>query len=410
MIPPGVRERLAAHVDAVLAGARVPATHRAEIAEELLGHLIQRVKELLTDGLTPHDAAERAIRDFGGAERIGRDFTRTYHGRLWASTIGVLLPAGTPAGRPLAVTLFWILALAMSAVYLLLAGWALAHHPPIRALVLGVGGATASGAILLVGLALRRARGWALDVATAGSLILVVLGVVELASGRISLGGLLALAALLVYFNDPLRVRRWMTPAPEPRGAVIVAVIAIGLPLLQPVAVDFPDPTQAEPKDLHITAWMECTENPRGGTVTVELEWARTSLAPGGAARLDRFGDALVLEMNDQLAAPYGVTRLVEVSTGESVAEPGQHRAAADEMLWQLAGPAVIGIDHGRLDPGRHYRATWAFEAREDADLRDLQAGVEYWHADHFRTEALIDCDGMVLDWWTVPAPLPSGA
>jgi hypothetical protein len=35
--------------------------------------------------------------------------------------------------------------------------------------------------------------------------------------------------------------------------------------------------------------------------------------------------------------------------------------------------------------------------------MRDFQAGVEYWHLDQFRRETLIDCEGTVLDWWTVP-------
>lgn len=410
MIPAGVLERLIAHVEAVLAAASVPAGQRDEIAEELLGHLVERVRALIADGMAPSDAADRAIRSFGTAGRIGRDFTRTYRGRLWASTIGMLLPVETPAGRrPMAVTLFWLLALGMSVVYLLMTAWAVTHHPPVRALLLCVGGAAISGAMLLVALGLQRAQRWALDIATAGSVVVVIFGLYELTRGTISLSGFLALAALLAYANDPSRVLGWLAPTAEPRGAIVVAALAIALPLLQPVATDLPDPTQAGPDDLSMSAWMDCAEEePGGGTVTVELTWARTSLWPGGIARLDRFGDALVLELNPELASPHGSTHLVDTGNGAVVAEAGQFTAAADPMLMQLSGPSVIGIDHGRLEPGRSYRATWTFDAWSGTDVSNLQAGIEYWHADRFRTETVIMCDRTIHDWWTVLDPIPS--
>jgi hypothetical protein len=63
----------------------------------------------------------------------------------------------------------------------------------------------------------------------------------------------------------------------------------------------------------------------------------------------------------------------------------------------------MIGIEHHRLEAGRLYRLTWGFDAWDDVDMRNLQAGIEYWHLDQFRRETLIDCERTVLEWWTVP-------
>lgn len=393
MIPAGVEARLREHVASVLAAARIPATDGEEIAEELYGHLVERVRRLVADGMEPEVAADRAIRDFGAAERIGDDFTRTYHGRLWASTIGVLLPAETPAGRPLAVTLFWILALAMSAVYLLLAGWALVHHPPIRAIILGVGGIMVSGAIFLVGFGLRRAQRWAVDVATAGSFILVIFGLVELMAGNISLAGLLALIALIAYASDRSRVHAWLSSAPEPRGAIFVAAVALLLPFFQHAGVGMPDPTQAGPEDVNVHLAIECA--PRRVELVAQVEWDRISLLPGGLANLDQYGDVLVLDHPDEdVWVLDNYPTLIDTSTGEVVAEPDVAYAPNQERTFAaLRGPHVIQVAWDALKPGTRYRAEWILKPHDAiADQEALQVGIEYIHADRFRWEALADC------------------
>lgn len=75
---------------------------------------------------------------------------------------------------------------------------------------------------------------------------------------------------------------------------------------------------------------------------------------------------------------------------------------AAEHLMLRddLTGPGVIGIEQGRLAAGRTYRLTWEFDVFGDAALSELQAGVEYWHVDRFRTETLLDCNGTVVDWF----------
>jgi hypothetical protein len=63
----------------------------------------------------------------------------------------------------------------------------------------------------------------------------------------------------------------------------------------------------------------------------------------------------------------------------------------------------MIGIEPARLTADRTYRLTWTFDAWDETEMSMLQAGIEYWHVDRFRTELLIDCDGVVLDRFTVP-------
>lgn len=105
MILIGAHARLAQHVDAVLTASSVPARDRDDLAEKLLGHLVERCDHLVEEGLDPIAAADRAIAEFGTASRIGSDLTGAYRGRVWASTIGPLLPARAQPGRPLAITL-----------------------------------------------------------------------------------------------------------------------------------------------------------------------------------------------------------------------------------------------------------------------------------------------------------------
>ena len=180
MIPPRTREKLAAHVDAVLARASIPTSEREEVAEELLGHLTHRCETYIAAGVDPDAAAHRAVGDFGSAARIGHDFTRAYRGRFWASTIGPLVPERARSGRPLAITLFAVQAFALSALYVGIAGWALVNHSPLHAVVLGIGGALVSGALLLVGFALLQAQRWAVVVAVLGSALLLIDGMVQI--------------------------------------------------------------------------------------------------------------------------------------------------------------------------------------------------------------------------------------
>ena len=83
---PQIEQALRAHVGAIVDRARVPPAARDDLAEELFGHLVERWRAHVADGLAEDEAAQTAIAEFGSAGSLGREFGRTYHSRMWAST------------------------------------------------------------------------------------------------------------------------------------------------------------------------------------------------------------------------------------------------------------------------------------------------------------------------------------
>ena len=119
-----VQARLYAHVESILNGAAFRRRDRDDLAEELYGHLWQRWQDALASGLDEEAAADQAIRSFGEPARLGRDVTLAYHSRLYASTVGVLVPTVADAkGKPrgywliyfLVFTTFWVMAYGQAA-------------------------------------------------------------------------------------------------------------------------------------------------------------------------------------------------------------------------------------------------------------------------------------------------------
>jgi hypothetical protein len=407
----GAERRLRGHVDRVLRSAHLPAADRDEVAEELFGHLVERWVSLVRDGLSETAATARAIRDFGTAERIGRDLTRTYRGRFWASTIGVLLPA-TAARAPQPRIAWWLGAsLRFYGIFAAIATVGIvANSTPVRAVVALASGVAATVVIFVAAAALGRRQRWALDAAVVVNVMGLGYGLWTMATtpGLISLNVFVSGILLVVAAIARERLGRWVRRSRPISMALSLAILVslVGGSASAAVIGGLPDPTQAGPDDLHITASMACrNEEPRGGTVTVELRWDRLDLLPGGIGRLEGYGDMLVLEMHPLMAAPFGSPFLTDVETGRRVAEPIAIPPAGNRVLENdfVTGPAMIGIEHRNLQSGRLYRLTWEFDAWDDVDMQDLQAGIEYWHLDQFRRETLIDCERTVLDWWMVP-------
>ena len=115
--------RLRVYVESILAGSSVPAADREDIAEELYGHLWQRWRDALDAGASAAEAVETAIRSFGEAGRLGHEMTGAYHSRLYATTIGALLPAVAPPPGKLWGYRRLRLLLALAAVVELVLGW-----------------------------------------------------------------------------------------------------------------------------------------------------------------------------------------------------------------------------------------------------------------------------------------------
>lgn len=415
MIPSGAERRLRGHVDRVLRSAHVPTAEREELAEELYGHLVERWQGLVRGGVDEAAATDRAIRDFGSADRIGRDLTRTYRGRFWASTIGVLLPATLPRAPQPRIAWWLGASLRLYALFYALATvWGVGHASPVRGILWLLFGAAATALMFIAAMALRRRQRWALDLAIVVNVIGFLYGLYTMLTtpGLISLNVIFSGLLLLLAASQSDRLGLWVRRSRPIRNAhaVAILIVILGGSISPAIAGDFPDPTQAAADDLHITASMTCSnEQSRDGTVTVDLRWDRLDLLPGGIGQVSGYGDMLILEMNPETSAPFGFSSLIDVETGERVAEPNVFPPAGDRVLQNefLNGPAMIGIEHRNLQPGRLYRLTWEFDVWDGVDVRDLQAGVEYWHLDDFRMETLIDCDGTVLEWWRNP---PAGS
>jgi hypothetical protein len=100
-LEPGTLDRLRAHATSIAEAASVPGRMRADVIEELAGHLVERTAALVASGLPEADAADDAITGFGGVAELATDLSGAFHSRLWSSTIGVLLPAiAMPGNRP----------------------------------------------------------------------------------------------------------------------------------------------------------------------------------------------------------------------------------------------------------------------------------------------------------------------
>ena len=151
---------------------------REDIAEELHGHLIERVQAYRDAGMDEPAAVERAVRELGGVEQLGRDFRRTYHSRLWASTVGILLPAVAPREvRPSSVG--WLRF--TLAVVVVLTGigllFTLPQATPVRAIATLAVDAMGLWAPALAFLALARGQRWALWYALSVTVELLLWGI-----------------------------------------------------------------------------------------------------------------------------------------------------------------------------------------------------------------------------------------
>ena len=411
MIPPGVERRLRGHVDRVLRTAHVPATERESVADELTGHLVERWQSLVRDGLDEAAATERAIRDFGTADRIGRDLTRTYHGRLWASTIGVLLPAAVPRApqpriaRWLGVSLRFYAVFAGLATALIVGGLS-----PVAATFWLAFGLASTALMVLAAMALRRRQRWALDLAIVVNVIGLLYGLYHMLTtpGLFSLNVVFSGLVLAIALTQRDRLGLWVRRSRPIRNghAVAIFVVILGGSLAPAAARELPDPTQAGPDDLHVTLAVDCGD--RVTTVTADVRWDRVSFLPGGLANLDQYGDLLLLENSPNDRWEYdSYPTLVDLATGRVVAEPDEWYAPNEARLEAFEGPASapIQINWNALEPGRTYRATWELRRFSAPDVdTTFAASVEYLHADQFRWEQLVDCMGgrhepIVSDW-----------
>jgi hypothetical protein len=428
--------RLQAHVEATIASARVPRQVRDDLAEELYGHLWTRWQEAIGSGLDEQAAAESAIRSFGSAQRLGIEMTAAYHSRLYASTIGVLLPAvAGSADRPAGVgRLQAMLLIPMLGVVVAAAG-ELGSLTPGRAVLAVIGVAAAVSMSLASFLALGRGQRWALRYAQILLFLALAFAVDTLATMpantfELPIAGLLGLYCLGPALGA--QMKEW-TATSRPLGKlmgplVVLAVVAgLSLPFAAPI---LPDPTQIGPGNLDLRLSVACTRD-AGGYVTAldlttEFRWDRLDLLPsgvkGGLKTLvgrNTDGDGLVLGVLPG-AGPklheYTSKWLDPPANFSSATWPGGN-ATLEELRdndavvgsWQWGGPEpqlaettgrfyyadVETISASMLQTGHQYalrqRVLPSSIAGASAD-RDPLVFIRYQHLDRFVVEAVATC------------------
>ena len=417
------------HVAAVLAEAHTPAGLRTELAEELYGHLLERWEALVAGGVAPDEAAHRAIRTFGRPAEVGRELTRSFHGRLWASTIGVLIPGDTRIDETRPGLIGWLrLGVAIEAVLMLLGVAAALADPPLQALLAGV--PAAASFFLLIGayIALGRGRRWALHVA-----VVALLGdLFEWFTAPhppgvfISFTGLLAVALLFAIWNTQLGAGPWFERGARPGKwstlglAGIVAVAHAGYAVGPVIG----DPTQVTARDLDLRLVVVCGPSPdevgfQAMTATVTLTWARHDLVPNGLVNAfsgPRDSDAMSVKaiwvdgppIDPDVPSNWALT---DSPPNQPWLEPGYEsspdagaRVTLEPPIDQTDDPLGIGIVDPTIAapgfpagilpdlmaPGHAYSATWRFGQLAPVPWPSIV--VRYVHDYRFAFEASAAC------------------
>jgi hypothetical protein len=413
-------ELLRRHVWRILSFSSVPSDAEADVAEEMYGHLWQVWQEEKASGLDARGAALAAIEVFGTPEELAPGLTRAFHGRLYASTIGVLLPAVMPPeDRPAGFTLCRLLLGLLFAVGVL--GFAITFlaetYTPLRQIEWSAGVVAYLGLVTLAYRALLRQQRWALRYVQMLALALVVAGIAALVQQPITIN-FLAIYALVVLpgafgrgLADWVSASRGIGPA---LGALIV-LGALGPWVLEPVVAAVPDPTVAGPGDLSMVVSARCTANPDGvssvGTITVDLRWSRTDALPHGILGAWRgLGDPDHLQVGSPAAIQDGMIpgyfpnglavedqSFVDVETGADAAL--SHYQASASPYFQLTGNA-FAVDPGTIVSGRAYRAT--FGVTQDVPPDASRFRVTYDHQDVWGLEAVLECGQTIT---AQPAP-----
>ncbi len=429
--PEAVEDRLLAHVDSILDGASYRKRDREDLAEELYGHLWERWQDAISSGLDEETAADDAIRSFGAPDRLGREVTLAYHSRLYASTIGVLVPTVTaPKDKPRG---YWIIYLVLfTSMYAtgMAQGLVLMTWTPVRAGIGLPGAVMAWVASSLVLSAYTRRQHWALDFARLeAALLLLWAGFLLLTDAQIRpvfVGSAGGMGLAVITMSQPLRLRplsswrdlrlralsSWMNERPVPRRLLVglAAMLILG-PALPLAALGVADPTQIGPADLHVSLLVACARNDSGDVASVDVTasfvFDRTDMWPNGlepdlTGRGPTDEIALTIEGAQPAGVPMAALRMTRVPSGRdatngsplTIDDAGEPDGGA---LWDLPGSM-------RFQAGHSYEVTWNYAVDTPASgLRDLSRVIfGYDHLERFYLQATAGC-GQAAIGQTVP-------
>jgi hypothetical protein len=416
----GPETLLRAHVETILDRSAVALVDREDVAEELYGHLWQRWQDGLAAGSDSEAAMQSAIEAFGAPAGLGRDLTLAYHSRLYASTIGVLLPAiAPPSDRPRGLWLSRALLVVVAALQVLGVGIVVVADwvTPGRALVALPCLAVSFAMMVLAYKALARQQRWALVFVQVLAVGLVVAGVADfvLKPVTISLLGILALFVLPTVRRPELAA--WVAGSrPVRLGLGIVIVATVSLPWASGwVAASMPDPTTASPDDLGMQVQVVCTRTDGkvvSGSIQVDLRWRRTDLLPNGLLGV-LFGmrntDNLGLSSAvDLYYIPDDLSRVDPLFTSASFVDTDSGKDAGSSVIKSSSNAIfdvgagqlpesqhVIAIDPGTIVAGRTYRGAYSFLLGQRwilASGDEPVFRVRYDHQHRFGVEAIAMC------------------
>jgi hypothetical protein len=416
------------HVDRILDRSAVPDADRDELAEELFGHLWQRWHEGVASGLDGQTAAEVAIEAFGGSDELAPEMTRAFHSRLFASTIGVLLPAVVPPDdRPYGFTRSRFL---LGIVALFTAGGILVYAwkplTPVRELIFLVLYTFSLVMIVLAFRALERQQRWALILVQLLATSMVIEGIAELVFKPITINFLAVLALVVLAAVRGEDMAEWVADSrPLNVGLGLAIAAAVVLPYAVPSALaSVPDPTVASPNDLAMRVTVTCGQGPQGvtgGSVQVDLRWNRTDILPygplgaiyGGMSSTDNLGLSSVPGLayfGSGSQFPQGQQEGLVYMAGSFIdAETGLDASASAWMysgnpFFQVGGQGNP-IDPGTIVAGRLYRGNYDFQLQPPAPPDDAPVfQVRYDHQHRWGVEVVARC-GETVEGHSVTTP-----
>lgn len=415
MKPPTPAERLRSHVDHIVALTPVLGDEREELIEELYGHLWQSWQDGIASGLSSDDAADAAISDFGDTGRIGSEMTMAYHSRLYASTIGVLLPAvvswsDKPKGYGRARTFLFLIG---SIEVLTIVGVLFLNRlTPVRLVFAELMMLAAASVTILAYRALARSQRWALVYVRflATAYVAYCVGQLFMPPTTISFTGILVAIFVIPAVFD-VELARWVAGSRGTGaviGSMIVASILMGLGA-NPLAAAMPDPTQASPSDLSMSVRVNCSRTAglvTGGEVAATIQWARTDFLPYGLrpsmTQTDQIGmtsapvsfllpNAPPFQHNPEDGVVLSALEVVDQETGQST-------DVGVTMLSQSAffdvGVFYKSIDPGTIQAGHTYVATFGFVSQQPTGLpEDPAFRIRYDHQGRWGVQTYATCD-----------------
>jgi hypothetical protein len=424
--------RLRAHADRIVAAARVPARARADMVDELSGHLVERTIALMANGHAEADAADAATATFGGVEALATDLSTAFHSRLWSSTIGVLLPAIAVRATNRPGVIGWlrfalVIGMVLSALAIASAAWSASLGRAVVSiglLALGLGG------LFLAYRALALGQRWALWYAIAFAIDLVVYGVISVifpdppGSITIPLGGLLGLGLLLGVNFAWGRLQAFVAGS-RPlgrglRGLVVASFLgsAVGVPLVNAL----PDPTQAGTDYVRLLLSVVCDHGDvvepglpvehdiQRMTVHADMEWHQGDVFANGLDGLlnpERFGDTAGFRALGDSLIIWGIAPqeppVVDLATGDAAGWFGSTSPSV-ELIPNTIGSFTVGIDLDAIRAGRTLRTTWLV-IHGTGERPWPRIEVSYAHLDRFVLTATAGCGESVVGE-SVPVPV----